>query len=134
MRNKEAADLIVSLGAFLREHRSEVHRVLHYFVQQDRKFLLSSDLLEGLDFLLMEMGKRKMTAVVCLNNFWPWSGGFAQYHRWFGGAEIPYPPPAEGGSWFTFARYSSRFYKNKAKRFNLLLGKWRVVLIVQIKN
>lgn len=72
------------------------------------------DLLEGLDFLLMEMGKRQMTAVVCLNNFWPWSGGFAQYHQWFGGGEIPYPPPAEGGSWFTFARYSSRFYKNKA--------------------
>jgi mannan endo-1,4-beta-mannosidase len=70
-------------------------------------------LLEGLDFLLMEMGKRNMTAVVCLNNFWPWSGGFAQYHRWFGGSPIPYPPPAEGGSWFTFARYSSRFYKNE---------------------
>lgn len=73
----------------------------------------NEELLEGVDFLLMEMGKRKMTAVVCLNNFWPWSGGFAQYHRWYGGSEIPYPPPAEGGSWFTFARYSSRFYKNQ---------------------
>lgn len=71
-------------------------------------------LLEGLDFLLLEMGKRNMTAVVCLNNFWPWSGGFAQYHQWFAGGEIPYPPPAAGGSWFTFARYSSRFYKNRA--------------------
>jgi mannan endo-1,4-beta-mannosidase len=71
-------------------------------------------LLEGLDFLLAEMAKRKMTAVLCLNNFWPWSGGFAQYHNWFSDEPIPYPPPAEGGNWFTYARYSSRFYKNKA--------------------
>lgn len=74
----------------------------------------NEDLLAGLDFLLAEMAKRDMTAVVCLNNFWPWSGGFAQYHRWFGGSPIPYPPPAEGGSWFTYARYSSRFYRNEA--------------------
>lgn len=71
------------------------------------------DLLAGLDFLLSEMAKRDMTAVICLNNFWPWSGGFAQYHRWFGGSEIPYPPPAPGGSWFGYARYSSRFYRNE---------------------
>lgn len=71
-------------------------------------------ILEGLDFLLLEIGKRNMTAVVCLNNFWPWSGGFAQYHCWFGGEEIPYPPPAEGSSWYRFARFSSRFYRNKA--------------------
>jgi mannan endo-1,4-beta-mannosidase len=74
----------------------------------------NQDLLEGLDFLLVEMGKRNMTAVICLNNFWPWSGGFAQYHHWFSGDVIPYPPPAEGGSWFKYARFSSRFYKNKA--------------------
>lgn len=75
--------------------------------------IYNETILEGLDFLLAEMGKRDMTAVVCLNNFWPWSGGFAQYHRWFGGSPIPYPPPAAGGSWFTYARYSSRFYKNE---------------------
>lgn len=69
-------------------------------------------LLEGLDFLLTELHKRGMTAVICLNNFWPWTGGFAQYHRWFSDDEIPYPPPATGGSWFTYARYSSRFYTN----------------------
>ena len=72
------------------------------------------ELWEGLDFLLMEMGKRNMTAVVCLNNFWPWSGGMAQYHHWFGGGEIPYPPPAEGGTWLKYQLYTQRFYRNRA--------------------
>ena len=55
------------------------------------------DQLEGLEFLLHEMGLRGMRAVVCLNNFWPWSGGMAQYVRWAGGDPIPYPPPEPGG-------------------------------------
>jgi mannan endo-1,4-beta-mannosidase len=39
----------------------------------------------GLDFLLSEMNKREMHAVIFLNNFWNWSGGMAQYNLWFGG-------------------------------------------------
>lgn len=70
-------------------------------------------LLAGLDLLLSEMSKRGMTAVICLNNFWPWSGGFAQYVHWFDDKPIPYPPPEPGGNWFSFSLYSSRFYKNK---------------------
>lgn len=72
----------------------------------------NNELLEGLDFLLAEMGKREMHAVLCLNNFWPWSGGMAQYVRWFGSKPIPYPPPAKGGSWWKYMKYASRFYKN----------------------
>ena len=53
----------------------------------------------GLDFLLAEMAKRDMTAVLILGNMWPWSGGFAQYVSWVAGDRIPYPPPAAGGSW-----------------------------------
>ncbi|MCO6480798.1 MAG: cellulase family glycosylhydrolase [Phaeodactylibacter sp.] len=68
---------------------------------------------EALDFLLAEMGKRDMAAVVCLSNFWPWSGGFAQYVSWAEGSDIPYPPPAEGGGWLPYMRYSARFYKDK---------------------
>jgi mannan endo-1,4-beta-mannosidase len=67
-------------------------------------------LLEGLDFLLVEMAKRDLTAVMCLGNFWPWSGGFAQYVSWAENSAIPYPPPHPGGSWSTFQEYSSRFY------------------------
>lgn len=68
----------------------------------------------GLDFLLAEMNKRDMIAVVCLNNFWPWSGGFAQYVSWANKNEsIPYPPPAENGDWRKYQQYSARFYSDK---------------------
>jgi len=71
----------------------------------------SKPLLEGLDFLLDEMRKRDMHAVVCLNNMWPWSGGFAQYVNWVTKEEIPYPPPSENGSWLKFTTYSDRFFQ-----------------------
>jgi mannan endo-1,4-beta-mannosidase len=70
----------------------------------------NEELLKGLDFLLVEMKKRGMTAVVFLSNFWPWSGGFAQWVSWTEGSSIPYPPPHPGGNWGTFQEYSSRFY------------------------
>ncbi|MGB0930973.1 MAG: glycoside hydrolase 5 family protein [Chitinophagales bacterium] len=72
------------------------------------------ELLDGLDFVLAEMGKRGMYAVMVLNNYWPWTGGMAQYQAWFSDTkQIPYPPPAEGGNWLTYMRFSSRFFKNK---------------------
>lgn len=74
----------------------------------------NEDLLKGLDFLLVEMAKRDMVAVVCLNNMWPWSGGFAQYVNWVTGETIPYPPPAENGKWLKYMKFSASFFKNKA--------------------
>lgn len=41
-------------------------------------------ILNGLDFLLMEMSKRNMKAVLYLSNNWEWSGGFLQYLNWNG--------------------------------------------------
>ena len=38
--------------------------------------------LDGLDLVLFEMAKRKMTAVIFLSNNWEWSGGFQQYLVW----------------------------------------------------
>lgn len=40
--------------------------------------------LESLDLLLFEMGKRNLKAVVFLSNNWEWSGGFQQYLTWNG--------------------------------------------------
>src|SRR5437868_3182219 len=40
--------------------------------------------LDGLDLVLDEMGKRKMKAVIFLSNNWEWSGGFQQYLMWSG--------------------------------------------------
>ncbi|MEZ4885356.1 MAG: glycoside hydrolase family 2 TIM barrel-domain containing protein [Chitinophagales bacterium] len=71
-------------------------------------------LLDGLDFVLSEMGKRGMYAVLCLNNYWPWTGGMAQYNAWFSDEkQIPYPPPAKGGNWLKYMCFSSQFFKNK---------------------
>jgi mannan endo-1,4-beta-mannosidase len=65
-------------------------------------------LLDGLDFLLAEMGKRRMRAVLYLGNAWDWSGGFAQYLRWNGSGVIPYPMVEH--SWGPFSRYVAQFY------------------------
>jgi len=92
---------------------------------QDGPGRYNESLWDALDFLLAEMAKRDMAAVVCLSNFWPWSGGMAQYVSWAEGSAIPYPPPAEGGGWLKYMNYTARFYKNKTARATYLshLGK-----------
>ena len=65
--------------------------------------------LNGLDFLLAEMAKREMRAVLVLNNFFQWTGGMAQYVSWATGEPIPYPEQ-DGHSWSEFQDYASRFY------------------------
>ena len=68
---------------------------------------------KGLDFLLAEMSKRDMTAVVCLNNFWMWSGGMPKYLSWVKKQEIPMPDIERKGSWDEFISYSLEFFSNK---------------------
>lgn len=48
-------------------------------------------ILAGLDYLLMEMGKRKMVAVLYLNNSWEWSGGYGFYLQHAGEGKAPRP-------------------------------------------
>jgi mannan endo-1,4-beta-mannosidase len=48
-------------------------------------------ILAGLDYLLMEMGKRQMVAVLYLNNSWEWSGGYGAYLEWAGEGKAPRP-------------------------------------------
>ena len=69
-----------------------------------------SNVLDGLDYLLNEMGRRNLRAVMCLNNFWPWSGGMAQYLNWNGAGPIPYP--METGNWNAYQAYTDDFYSN----------------------
>jgi mannan endo-1,4-beta-mannosidase len=66
-------------------------------------------LLDGLDFLLAEMAKRDMVAVVYLNNYWVWSGGMSQYVSWFDSEPVP-NPFLEEYSWREFMEFSARFY------------------------
>lgn len=72
-------------------------------------------LLRGLDFLLAELAKRDMRAVLVLNNFFQWSGGMAQYVSWATGDPIPYPMQ-DGNTWDEFQRFSARFYDLEAAK------------------
>ena len=48
-------------------------------------------ILAGLDFLMQEMGKRQMVAVLYLNNSWEWSGGYGFYLQHAGAGKAPRP-------------------------------------------
>ncbi len=68
-----------------------------------------TDLLDGLDFLLSEMKKRKMYAVLYLTNNWEWSGGLAQYVEWSGKGNVPVPN-VNGVTWSQFMSYTEQFH------------------------
>jgi mannan endo-1,4-beta-mannosidase len=70
---------------------------------------LDETLWQGLDFLLDEMARRDMKAVLYLNNFWQWSGGMAQYMAWFNGK--PVLDPDVTGDWTGFQDNSAAFYR-----------------------
>lgn len=79
------------------------------FIQKDGS--VSEELLVGLDFMLAEMSKRDMKAVIFLNNYWEWSGGMSTWNEWYGmGPKID---PAKTGDWVSFMRYSAKFYTNE---------------------
>jgi len=71
--------------------------------------VVDQTLWEGLDFLLAEMAKRDMKAVLYLNNFWQWSGGMSQYIAWFNGK--PVMDPDVTGDWNAFMDNSATFYR-----------------------
>ncbi len=83
---------------------------------QEAPGVYNEDLLNGLDFLLDELAQREMYAVLCLNNFWPWSGGMAQYYSWSKGLPIPYPPVTGTNDWWTYMEYTSKFYTNRKSK------------------
>lgn len=69
----------------------------------------NEDLLDGLDFLLAEMRKREMYAILYLNNNWIWSGGMSQYLTWNGYGEVP-NPFLEKYSWNEYMNYTKQFH------------------------
>ncbi|NLO49100.1 MAG: beta-mannosidase, partial [Clostridiales bacterium] len=90
-------------------------------------------ILRGLDYLLVEMAKRDMKAVLYLNNTWEWSGGFGCYLEWAGAGKalIPaidgYQPFKEQMSGFsTNEKAQELFYqhiRNIVSRKNSITGK-----------
>jgi mannan endo-1,4-beta-mannosidase len=53
--------------------------------------IYNDTILDGLDFLMSELGKRKMKAVLFFTNSWEWSGGYSQYLNWAGRGKNPIP-------------------------------------------
>jgi mannan endo-1,4-beta-mannosidase len=95
---------------------------------QPKPGVYNQDVLQGLDFLLAEMKKRDMYAVVCLADFWNWSGGLGQYIVWSGAADsIPYPPPHPGGDWGRYQEFTAQFYTN-TKALEMLNDHIRFIL------
>jgi len=76
---------------------------------QTEKGKYNQDLLEGLDFVLAEMGKRDLNAILYLNNNWEWSGGMAKYLEWNGYGKVPNPNIAPN-TWPQFMNFTSQFH------------------------
>ncbi|MCG8373961.1 MAG: hypothetical protein MI700_10525, partial [Balneolales bacterium] len=77
------------------------------FVYADGTY--DENLLTGMDYLLAEMGKRGMHAVIFLSNYWEWSGGMSMYNSWYDGGE---PVDPSTGDWDGFMKFSAEFYQN----------------------
>lgn len=75
---------------------------------QPQKAVYKNEILVGLDYLLSEMGKRKMKAVIYLSNNWEWTGGFLQYLNWNG--KIPDSILQRKLTWDEQRDYTSEFY------------------------
>jgi mannan endo-1,4-beta-mannosidase len=69
-------------------------------------------ILAGLDYLLCEMGKRKMVAVLYLNNSWEWSGGYSFYLEQAGAGKTPRPNEAGYPAYMKFVEQFA--YNEKA--------------------
>jgi mannan endo-1,4-beta-mannosidase len=71
---------------------------------------IDETLWEGLDYLLAEMAKRDMKAVLYVNNFWQWSGGMATYVSWSTGKQAADPDVT--GDWNAYMETSASFYRD----------------------
>lgn len=80
-------------------------------VLQPRPGVYNDTLLAGLDFLMQELGRRGMKAVLYLHNAWQWSGGFGCYLEWAGAGEAA-PPD----NWEDYCTYHSQFVRNDNAR------------------
>jgi mannan endo-1,4-beta-mannosidase len=80
LKSKGVSNLRVMAGAEGAGQINGVPRVEPAF--QTAPGIFNLKLLTGLDFLLAEMDKRQMKAVIFLSNNWEWSGGFLQYLNW----------------------------------------------------
>ena len=60
-------------------------------VLQTAPGVYNDTILDGLDYLVAELEKRDMKAVLYLNNAWEWSGGYGTYLEWATNERTPNP-------------------------------------------
>jgi mannan endo-1,4-beta-mannosidase len=83
--------------------------------------------LDGLDLVLYEMGRRNLKAIVFFSNNWEWSGGFQQYLIWHG--LVPEDQKTRKLTWDEQRDIVSRFYScapckaNYDAQVDLVLGR-----------
>jgi mannan endo-1,4-beta-mannosidase len=102
------ANGITNLRILAASERSYIQRSIKPAIQISAG-LCDDSLLVGLDFTLAEMAKRRMHAVLYLNNYWEWSGGMAQYMVWATGKEGADPADPQKG-YGGFMDFSATFY------------------------
>ena len=89
------------------------------------------DVLNGLDIVLSEMGKRDMKAVIFISNNWEWSGGFQQYLIWNG--LVPDDQKTRKLTWDELRDVVSKFYacepckESYNKHLETLIGRTNTV-------
>ncbi len=77
----------------------------------------NEQLLEGLDWLLAELERRDMKAVLYLNNAWEWSGGYGSYLEWAGRGECPVPALTSYPEYMDFV--AQFVFDDKAKEMSM---------------
>ena len=76
---------------------------------QTEKGKYNQELLEGLDYVLAEMGKRDLNTILYLNNNWEWSGGMAKYLEWNNYGKVP-NPNIDPNTWAQFMSFTTQFH------------------------
>lgn len=70
-------------------------------------------ILDGLDYMLLQMKKRNMKAVLYLNNAWEWTGGYSQYLAWVKHDKIPVP---NIDGWPAYMNYVKQYVFNDSAK------------------
>lgn len=92
---------------------------------QKRPGIYNDTIFDGLDFLLAEMGKRNMKAVLFFTNSWEWSGGYSQYLNWVGKGKNPVPS-VDG--WPAYMEYVKQYAGNQECKLLLKKHIKRVIM------
>lgn len=103
-----ASQGVLNLRVLAISEASELRRAVTPAVLQGPA-RVDDTLWQGLDYLLDQMAKRDMKAVLYVNNFWQWSGGMSQYMAWF--TARPVLDPDVTGDWNGFMDNSAAFYR-----------------------